>query len=761
MPSMISRFLFTCALLGSYIGTHSAVAQSTAFGFELRSVAKVVQGTDTLRHAWAGGLDSPQFSNIDLNADGQQDLFIYDRRTRRVLTYLNTANPAGGRQWQYAPDYEVLFPAGMHSWALLRDYDCDGRPDLFTSGDSEVDIQVYRNVVGANGRPTFTLVNSMVSATVGANLVNISTGPHLPAIEDVNGDGKLDILIYNWDTLRFIDYYQNTSAACGGLQFRQVTSSWGDIQSCLLTCGSYSINTTALCRPTGTLHSSGSNLTVLDLDGDGDKDVLIGRDFCTQLTALTNRGTSAQELFTNADISNTFPAATTPVRVPNFATGYHVDVNFDGRRDLVVAPAVYDNLDTIETRRSVWYYENAGTGAATNFQFRQNDFLQRDMIEASSLASTTFMDVDGDGLKDMLVAGTRHDVGTLFAASLAYYRNVGTLSRPVYSLVTNNYLNLSTKKYARIQPIAVDLNRDGALDLAFTCYETYGRGSYLGFFINQAAAGAPVSFNTATVRTISNLPNSQFDTAAFFDVDNDGYVDLLYGTNSNRVDLPAGQSLRYYRNNGSSNLETAFVITNSDYGQIRTATNTRPINLCPVVADFDGDGAPDLLTVDVSGQIRMFSNVRAQNGVFVDRTSLFYNTLLGAYNDGQFGIRDQNHTTLAAADVNGDGAPELFIGMESGGVVAAATRNRVLSTRGAAQSLALSLYPNPASTSATVAAPRPVRLTLFDLTGRVVRTVATPARQHELDLRGLAAGLYVVRCETTDGQLGVQRLEVK
>jgi hypothetical protein len=758
---MTLRFIPVFLVLCGWLASNSAAAQSTAFGYELRPVAKVVQGTDTLRNAWAGGLDSPQFSSIDLNADGQQDLFIYDRRLRRVLTYLNVAAAGGGRQWQYAPDYEALFPVGMHNWALLRDYDCDGRPDLFTNGTSEVDIQVYRNVAGAGGLPTFQLTTSLLTALIGTSQVNINTGANMPTIEDINGDGRVDILIYDWDNNRYVTYYRNSSTGpCGGLQFNFESGNWGNIQSCLATCGAYSFSPTALCRPGRVQHTSGSNLLALDLDADGDKDLLVGRDYCTELTAIINQGNSQQELMTATSLNNNFPTGTTPVRVPNFPAGYYLDVNFDSRPDLLAAPSVFDNLDTIDTRRSVWFYENAGTGAAPSFQFRQQDFLQRDMIEASSLAAPAFLDVDGDGLKDMLVAGSRRDApGNFFVASVAYYRNTGTAARAVYQLVTTDYLNLSAKKFGRLQPIIVDLNRDGALDLACIGYYTMGRRSFLGFYLNQAAAGQAPNFNTATMRSISNLPNSEFDTAAFFDVDNDGYVDLLYGTNSSRPDLP-GQSLRYYRNTGSSALETAFVVANADYGQLRSAGNTRPTNLCPLVADFDSDGAPDLLTVDASGAVRLFSNLRAQSNIFLDQTNLFYNKALAAYGDAQLGAYAQNHFILAANDVDGDGGLELFIGMESGGVLAAAPRNRVLSTRSAVQDLPLALYPNPATTTVTVETPRATRLALLDLTGRTVRTDAALARRHEVDLRGLAAGLYLVRCESPDGQLGMQRLVV-
>ncbi|UOG74537.1 FG-GAP-like repeat-containing protein [Hymenobacter tibetensis] len=758
---MTLRFLLPLLVCCSWLCASPAVAQSTAFGFELRSVAKVVQGTDTLRNAWAGGLDSPQFSSIDLNADGQEDLFIFDRRIRRVLTYLNVA-AGGGRQWQYAPDYEALFPVGIHNFALLRDYDCDGRPDLFTSGTSEVDIQVFRNVAGPGGRPSFQLVTALLSALVGANQVNINTGVNLPAITDVNGDGRLDILLYDWDNNKYVTYYRNTStSACGGLQFALASASWGNIQSCLGSCGSYSFSPTTLCRPGGVQHTFGSNILALDLDADGDKDLVIGRDYCSELVAMVNQGNSQQESMSATSLNSSFPTGTTPARVPNFPAGYHLDVNFDGRLDLLVAPSVFDNLDTLDTRQSVWFYENAGTGAATNFQFRQQDFLQRDMIEASSLAAPAFLDVDGDGLKDMLVAGTRRDApGNFFVASVAHYRNTGTATRAVYQLVTTDYLNLSSKKFGRLQPVIVDLNRDGALDLACIGYYATGRSSFLGFYLNQAAAGQAPSFTTSTMRTINNVPNGEFDTATFFDVDNDGNVDLLYGTNSIRTDLP-GQSLRYYRNNGSSSLENAFVVANADYGQIRSANNTRPVNLCPLVADFDSDGTPDLLVTDASGTVRLFSNLRAQSSVFLDCTNLFYNNALGSYENALLGVRDQNHFTLAANDVDGDGGLELFIGMESGGVLAAAPRNRVLSTRNAAQNLPLSLYPNPATSTTTVEAPQPVQLTLLDLTGRTMRKGTILARRHEVDLRGLAAGLYLVRCETTDGRLGMQRLVVK
>jgi hypothetical protein len=255
------------------------------------------------------------------------------------------------------------------------------------------------------------------------------------------------------------------------------------------------------------------------------------------------------------------------------------------------------------------------------------------------------------------------------------------------------------------------------------------------------------------------LPYSKGDMPCFTDVDNDGFVDLLIGTNEVRE---PGMALRYFRNRGQGSLDNAFVLVDNDFGRIRDATGARPFNLSPTVADFDGDGQPDLLTADATGLLRFFSNYRAQAGLFSERTDVLYNPLTSQYEPTRLGQEIYAHYGLAATDLNGDGAPELFVGTEAGGILSYGTRNRTITaTQPAARALSLSIYPNPATASATVETATATRVTVLDLTGRVVQTVGAAQRRHTLSLVGLAAGVYLVRAEGADGAAAVQRLLVR
>ncbi|MCB2406826.1 T9SS type A sorting domain-containing protein [Hymenobacter lucidus] len=760
--------LFFLLVLGAFIGLPQRVSAQTPFAFEYRSVAKVVHGTDTLRTAWVGGLNTPHFSSIDLNGDNQPDLYLFDRQTRRSYTYLNAANPSGGRMWQYAPDYQSLFPADLSNWVQLRDYDCDGRPDIFTMGPISGSIKVYRNVAGAGGRPTFQLVSDELNFfDPGPNggMTNISTGGYnTPAIEDINGDGRLDIVTFNYINSTTVHSFINSSTtACGGLDFRQDSQRWGGVKTCYTSCSSFVFGTEE-CRSNNVLkpnHTSGNNLLPIDLDGDGDKDLLTARDNCAELVRLTNAGTLAAARFTSAGQTASFPP-TTPVRLPNFPAPYSLDVTFDGRPDLVVTPNVFDHLDTIDTHQTVWLYENTSATAAPNYAFRQNDFLQRDMLDVSDKAAPAFGDLTGDGLKDMLIGGvSRATTGGFYRASLWLYQNVGTASKPVYKLITNDYLGLSGKKYGSLRPALVDLNRDGVLDLAYSAFSLRNSSyNFIAYVLNTATTSQSAAFNVASPTLLENIPGRVYDTPCFTDVDADGYVDMLLSTNTNSSDFP-GQALRYYRNNGSQPLSRAFVLVNNDFGRIRTPTDERPNNLATTVADFDGDTRPDLVTIDELGVLHFYADYRSQSSIFLDRSDVLFNPTLARLEPLQLGSRIENLYTLTSSDVNNDGIPELFVGTEDGGVVALGGLRPTLGAKAAAQKLPLSVYPNPATTTAIVETPRPTRLVVLDMMGRRVRAEAALRQRHTLDLQNLAAGVYLVRAEAANGETGVQRLVVQ
>ncbi len=787
---MISRLRYLLPALALLLGVAlPGRAQNAAlFGFETGSVAKVVQGTDTLAHAWAGGLNAPQFSNIDLNYDGVPDLYAFDRESRRSYTFLNVAAATGtGRRWQYAPMYENAFPLDLESWALLRDYDCDEKADIFTYANGG-NVRVFHNVGSAATGPQFVLAKAeLYFALTPTQLLNLNTGYYnMPTVQDINGDGRLDIMSYDYLGSTVMQVFLNTgTGTCTDLGgWQQASNYWGLIQACT-DCRSYLPNAVAQCqqlRPTTggrPTHSQGHSVLLLDLNGDGVLDLLDGRDNCPQLTRLLNSGTNVAANFTAPNISSNFPLAT-PLATFFSPAPYSFDTDFDGVKDLVVVPNQVTNVDDrLSMRHSVRQYRNTSSaGAAPSYTQVSDGFLQNDMLDMSEGAAPTFGDLDGDGRADLLV-GTQGDlVNGYYRGSLYYYRNVGTARRPVFRLITDDYLGLAaaaaltpTVKFESLRPALVDLNRDGKLDLAYAVHTS--SGSQLRFMLNTAAAGQPASFSPAAgdyfrpqgAGGTGVIAATAGDTPCFFDVDGDGYVDLLLGTND--IGEPGG-SLRYFRNRGTAGgaVNSQFVLTNSDYGQLRDAAGLRIANLSPTVADFDNDGRPDLLTVDANGTVSLYNNFRAQGSQFTGRTDLLYNAFRSSYQPVRLGQGATLRFAPTAADLNQDGTLELYIGTEGGGIVSYLPGTRtVLATQPAAEAaaaLALSVYPNPASPAAsvTVETAQPTSLRLFDLTGRLVRQEAAAQRRHTLPLAGLAAGLYLLRATAPDGTVATSKLQV-
>jgi len=150
---------------------------------------------------WAGGLNSAQINKIDLNGDGKEDLAIFDRTANKMFTYLTV-----GSQYQYAPDYELFFPPSINQWVLLRDFNCDGKKDLFTSDPGGIAVFVNTSHAGSppSWRPFYPghpLLTYWYNGSINLQV----NGTDIPAIDDIDEDGDLDIIVaqfVGWNSIK-------------------------------------------------------------------------------------------------------------------------------------------------------------------------------------------------------------------------------------------------------------------------------------------------------------------------------------------------------------------------------------------------------------------------------------------------------------------------------------------------------------------------------------------------------------------------------
>ncbi len=215
----------------------SMVLEAQTPKFRVISIPVEKNGSN-MREPWLGGVDAPQFSQADLDHDGTKDLFVFDRVGNKVLTYLSNGD-GSDTMYSYSPKYEELFPTGLLNWALMRDYNHDGVPDLFTYGPSGTGpgTRVFKGSI-QNNQLHFDLVCPIINfaSPPFPNTVIYTNPGDIPVFTDVNRDGDLDILTYN----KFgstIAYYENQTMehpgdphyAADSFQYLQITTCWGNV----------------------------------------------------------------------------------------------------------------------------------------------------------------------------------------------------------------------------------------------------------------------------------------------------------------------------------------------------------------------------------------------------------------------------------------------------------------------------------------------------------------------------------------------------
>lgn len=734
------------------LATWAGISAHSQWDLHFDPTVPVTRQGNALDLAWAGGLNYCQVSEIDINGDGLKDLLFFDHSYsfpsgHKAVILLRNSSAQGIQHYRPVRDFDTVPPLNqLHDWALARDYNCDGKADLCSY--TQAGFGVWKNVSDANG-PAFEQVKGLVysgyvspsGAVTDANL--FISQVDLPGIEDIDGDGDLDVLTFSL-LGTYVEYHKNLSmetyGTCDSLVFRQHNKCWGYLAE---NFNNNSVTLNSPCSfnvpnpelPTegetpaedgaGNRAHAGSTITPLDLNGDGVKDLLLGDISFTNLVALYNGGTVNNALMTSED--TLFPSYNLSVNLPVFPAGFHLDVDRDGRRDLLVTP----NAGSLSHDfRSVWYYRNTGTDVAPVFQFQQENLFQDRMVELGLGAIPVAFDENGDGLMDLVVSNQGYyQTGGSYVGKMALLRNVGSATSPAFEQVTDDWLSLSASGIGlSMHPAFGDVDGDGDLDLYIG--DLQGR---LHFYRNTATGPqAQFQLQQANITDADGavIDVGQFAAPLFHDLDQDGRIDLIVGERNG--------NLNHYRNTGSASSPQWTLVTES-LGGVSTVEWINVTGHSAPQIILNEDGQRELLLGSESGAIYRYGGIEGNLGGAWTRLDTAWR-----------GIDDGARTVLCFHDFTGDGQLDLVVGNYRGGL--SFWRSDQLSTVTASASLApaFSMAPNPAfdRVELSVDAITPgTAWVLRDALGQEVLRAPVMANRMAVGLHGLAEGIYLVQLE--------------
>jgi len=424
---------------------------SGQFNFERRIDLFQVRGAaqSVLEFPFLGGLNAPRPQFIDIDADGDPDLFVQEEnksadRTGRLIFFRNDGTP-NEPDFTWVTDNYLSLDVG--DWYQFIDFDHDGDYDLFAeSGFAR--IRYYRNT-GSATTPLFDeVVTELVDST---GMIIFFDAGSLPGLADIDCDGDFDLFIGR-AAAGTITFYRNIGSGQDALpQFEFVTNQFQGI-SIIGESPGQGIDPAL----SATRHGSNA-LTLFDIDNDSDPDIFWGDVFERSIVFLQNSGTCSDPAI--AITTRNFPAAN-PLLSSGFNAPRFADIDSDGDADFfvgVLGGAFSANEHLIE---NFYFYRNDGSATQADFQLQGKQFISNLDVGKNSIPTATDLDRDGD--LDLLF-GNEIAPFDRNRANLTYFENTGTASQPILTLMNDDFLNLSVGFcYA---PVFVDIDADGDQDL--------------------------------------------------------------------------------------------------------------------------------------------------------------------------------------------------------------------------------------------------------------------------------------------------------
>jgi Secretion system C-terminal sorting domain len=703
------------------------------------------QDSSLYKHAFTGGFNHIQFSEIDLNLDGTNDLIAFDRSGFKVSTFINNGI-SGVVDYTYTPKYIDSLPS-FESWVLFRDYNCDGKQDILTyfSGG----VKVYKNT--STTSLSFELVTNAIQSNYlpddgNDNRINLYiSSTDIAAFDDIDNDGDLDILTFGVSGTN-VEYHKNLSqelyGTCDSLRFILTNKCWGYFSENLSdnsvtlfdTCNFNVANPESQLNDENAKKHSGSSLLTLDVDANNSRDLVLGDITFNNMTLLYNSDNTTNLTAASMTVEDqSFPSnlsSTAAVDINIFPAGFYLDVNNDNVKDLLVSTNCNSGCENYE---SSWLYLNNGATNLPDFSFNKTNFLQEDMIELGEGANPVFFDYNDDGLLDLVIGNFGefdNSLSLLYKPYLSLYKNIGTAANPAFKLVDSDFAGLSTMNLdlgggtpvLGLTPTFGDLDNDGDKDMIL--------GDYLGnihYFTNTAGAGNDANFVLNQVK-YQGIDVGSFAAPFLVDLNRNGKLDLVIGKNNGYF--------TFYENTGT--VSAPFYSKKTDsLGYVSTLEPGFFVGRStPFI--YEDAGEYKMLAGSSSGYIFKYDNIEGNlTGSFNKVDSAYLN------------LKEGKNTSIALADITNDGRLDMMIGNDAGGISYFKGTFPVSVGPEYEKLEGINLYPNPTKELLTIDLGtnnlKNASLQVLDLLGKTITTQKVSASKTTINLNGLSQGVYLVK----------------
>lgn len=478
----------------------------------------------------------------------------------------------------------------LYNRVAVDDWDQDGLADLIVGVDgSNCGYLLFFRNEGDKSHPKFG-TGEYLWDTSGQILA--TTNLPSPVVVDWNGDGLKDLVIGVGGPR--VVWYQNVGSnadrkfAFGGF----IKADGQPLETSNKPCP----------ESPHIEHDLAPTVDVVDWDNDGDLDLLLGGYITGYIWYYENVG-NGRDGTPTLEFRGPIEADGKPIDTIWGAAPSAVDLNGDGRRDLITGSFGQRMGGGDMPNQFLIYYENIGTRNHPKFTQRKVEYEGEPPPDI--LATPRPFGVDERGLTDLIISTYE---------KVYFARNVGTKESPKWKIVEQTATwGLSPLSATQL----IDWNGDGHLDIV-----NMSKDRTPQILINKGTSPQGIFEQPRPLlpegqRISHPAPyGDQWDFCYLYDFDGDGTLDLLWAD---------GPGYAYLHRNRGTNQQPNFDTRGEklllvDGKPIKVGPPVMPIDQIPdftvmqgsmagiVAADFNGDGKTDLAMGDAYGDMYYFEN---------------------------------------------------------------------------------------------------------------------------------------------------------